>query len=157
MRASGKDIRRELSKDDELDYLGLASDLGPDAIPALRDLVRDEVPRIAASAAYLAGLIAAPASREVVEEAVESRDAVVRVAAAATLPMLAGRDVAPVAVKLLQDDDVGVRARAVRAATWFDDEAVVARVRVIAAEDRVPALRELAARILERLPGATAS
>jgi hypothetical protein len=62
MRASGKDIRRELSKDDELDYLGLASDLGPDAIPALRDLVRDEVPRIAASAAYLAGLIAAPGS-----------------------------------------------------------------------------------------------
>jgi hypothetical protein len=157
MRAFETDIRRELSKDDGFDYLALASELGPDGIPALRELLRDDVPHIAASAAYLAGLIAAPASREVVEEAVESRDAVVRVAAAATLPMLAGRDVAPVAVKLLQDDDVGVRARAVRAATWFDDEAVVARVRVIAAEDRVPALRELAARILERLPGATAS
>jgi HEAT repeat protein len=157
MRASGKDIRRELSKDDELDYLGLASDLGPDAIPALRDLVRDEVPRIAASAAYLAGLIAAPASRQVVEEAVQSREAVVRVAAAATLPALAGRDVAGMATKLLLDDDVGVRARAVRAAAWFDDRAIRERVRVIAAEDPEPALRELAARILARMPGVTAS
>jgi len=157
MRASEKDIKQELSKDDELDYLALASDLGPDAIPVLRDLVRDEVPRIAASAAYLAGLIAAPASRQVVGEAVESGDAVVRVAAAATLPALAGRDVAGMAKRLLLDDDVGVRARAVRAAAWFDDEAIAERVRVIAADDPEPALRELAARILTRMPGGTAS
>jgi HEAT repeat protein len=157
MRAYDKDIRRELSKDDELDYLALASDLGPDAIPALRDLVHDEVPRIAASAAYLAGLIAAPASRQVVEEAVESREAVVRVAAAATLPTLAGRDVTGMAKKLLLDDDVGVRARAVRAAAWFDDQAIAERVRVIAADDPEPALRELAARILAKMPSGTAS
>jgi len=156
MRDSGTDIRRELSKDDELDYLALASDLGPDAIPALRDLVHDEVPRIAASAAYLAGLIAAPASRQVVAGAVENRDAVVRVAAAATLPTLAGRDVAGIARKLLEDDDVGVRARAVRAAASFDDEAIADRVRHIAAEDPEPALRELAARILGGMPGVTA-
>jgi HEAT repeat protein len=152
MRDSEQDIRRELSKDDGLDYLALASDMGPDAIPALRNLVDDDVPRMAASAAYLAGLIAAPASRQVVEKAVRSGDPVVRVAAAATLPMLAGRGVAGMAKKLLRDQDVGVRARAVRSAPWFDDEAIAERVRAIAAEDPEPALRELAARILDRLP-----
>jgi hypothetical protein len=152
MRDSETDIRRELSKDDGLDYLALANDLGPDAIPALRGLVDDDIPRIAASAAYLAGLIAAPGSRRVVEKAVQSRDPVVRVAAAATLPTLAGRGIAGIAKKLLLDQDVGVRARAVRSAPWFDDEAIAQQVRKIAAEDPEPALRELAARILDRLP-----
>jgi HEAT repeat protein len=157
MPDSEKDIRRELSKDDGLDYLALANDLGPGAIPVLRELVDDDVPRIAASAAYLAGLIAAPASRRVVEKAVRSGDPVVRVAAAATLPTLAGRGVAGIAEKLLLDEDVGVRARAVRSARWFDDEAIAARVRVIAAEDPEPALRELAARILDTMPRCGAS
>jgi HEAT repeat protein len=152
-----KDIRRELNKDDQLDYLGLASDLGPDALPALEELVDDDAPRIAASAAYLAGLIAAPASRQVVAKAVGKDDPVVRVAAAATLPTLAGRDVAGLAEKLLRDEDVGVRARAVRSAPWFDDEAVAERVRAIAAADPEPALRDLAARILARMPSCKAS
>jgi HEAT repeat protein len=152
-----KDIRRELNKDDQLDYLGLASDLGPDALPALEELVDDDAPRIAASAAYLAGLIAAPASRQVVAKAVGKDHPVVRVAAAATLPTLAGRDVAGLAEKLLRDEDVGVRARAVRSAPWFDDEAVAERVRAIAAADPEPALRDLAARILAKMPSCKAS
>jgi HEAT repeat protein len=152
-----KDIRRELNQDDQLDYLGLASDLGPDALPALEELVDDDAPRIAASAAYLAGLIAAPASRQVVAKAFGKDHPVVRVAAAATLPTLAGRDVAGLAEKLLRDEDVGVRARAVRSAPWFDDEAVAERVRAIAAADPEPALRDLAARILAKMPSCKAS
>ena len=147
-----EDVRRELDKDDELDYLALANDLGPDAIPALDLLVKEDEPRMAASAVYLAGLIAVRLSPKVAAKAAASDHAVVRVAAAAALAPLAARDVTAIAHKLLGDDDTGVRARAVRSSPWFDDEAIAERVRVIAREDPEPALRELAASLVRPPP-----
>jgi hypothetical protein len=51
------EVRLELDKD-ELDYPALASELGPDVLPELHELVTEDEPRIASKAAYLAGLIA---------------------------------------------------------------------------------------------------
>ena len=143
------DIRRQLDKD-ELDYPGLAAELGPDALPALDALVNEDEPRIASKAAYLAALISGPTSAEVVGLASRSRHEVVRVAAAAALAELPAEQASGVAQDLLADPDVGVRARAAKSAVALGDPALLEQVRTMADEDSVPALRDLAADLASR-------
>lgn len=141
-----EDIRRELGAD-EPDYPALADKLGTDALPPLEELVAEGDPRIASSAAYLAGVIASGSCDRVVLLALDSDHAVVRVAAAATLTTLHSAAATRVAKKLQSDRDVGVRAWAVRygAASWV----LAKRVRAKAANDPEPAIRELAARLFD--------
>jgi hypothetical protein len=145
------EVRRELDKD-ELDYPALASELGPDVLPELHELVSEDEPRIASKAAYLAGLIAGPTSHEVVSLAAQSRHDAVRVAAAATLPALSVEHAAGIAETLLSDPDVGVRARAIQSAAKLEASPLAARVRAMAEEDPEPELRDLAAGLSEDAP-----
>src|SRR5215211_79879 len=96
------DVRRELDKD-ELDYPELAESLGPEVLPHLQTLVAEDEPRIASKAAYLAGLLAAPKSKQVVALAAGSRHDVVRVSAAAALASLPAAQATDIAEQLLAD------------------------------------------------------
>jgi HEAT repeat protein len=145
------EVRRELDKD-ELDYPELASELGPDALPHLETLVAEDEPRIASKAAYLAGLIAGPTSKQVVALAAGSRYDVVRVSAAAALALLPAAQATDIAEQLLADPDIGVRARAAKSAVAFDEPILSERVRAMADEDTDPSVRELAAELAKLLP-----
>jgi HEAT repeat protein len=149
---SREDVRRELDKD-ELNYPKLANELGPDALPELRELVAEDEPRIAPKAAYLAGLIAGPTSHEVVALAAGSKHEVVRVAAAAALPTLPAEQAGSIGEQLLSDPDVGVRARAIQSVGSFDEALLTEQVRAIAEEDPEPAVRDLAAGRVQEPPG----
>lgn len=149
---SREDVRRELDKD-ELNYPKLANELGPDALPELRELVAEDEPRIAPKAAYLAGLIAGPTSHEVVALAAGSKHEVVRVAAAAALPTLPAEQAGSIGEQLLSDPDVGVRARAIQSVGSFDEALLTEQVRAIAEEDPEPAVRDLAAGLVQEPPG----
>ena len=85
-------LRTEFAKDDEVDYVGLAFQLRDSAWPALEQLVSededDDDARRASQAVYLAALIDGSRSLKVVGQATRSRQAIVRVAAAFTLPRL---------------------------------------------------------------------
>jgi HEAT repeat protein len=107
-------LRDEFDKDDDVNYSALVQELGSDALPELERLMRDDDPRTASQAAYLAGLIDAPGSQDVVALAAESPHEVVRVVAAFTLPMLPTEQASGIAERLLSDPDAGVRARAAR-------------------------------------------
>jgi HEAT repeat protein len=149
---SRDDVRRELDKD-ELNYPKLANELGHDALPELRELVAEDEPRIAPKAAYLAGLIAGPTSHEVVALAAGSKHEVVRVAAAAALPTLPAEQAGSIGEQLLSDPDVGVRARAIQSVGSFDEALLTEQVRAIAEEDPEPAVRDLAAGLVQEPPG----
>jgi HEAT repeat protein len=149
---SREDVRRELDKD-ELNYPKLANELGPDALPELRELVAEDEPRIAPKAAYLAGLIAGPTSHEVVALAAGSKHDVVRVAAAAALPTLPAEQAGSIGEQLLSDPDVGVRARAIQSVGSFDEALLTEQVRAIAEEDPEQAVRDLAAGLVQEPPG----
>src|SRR5687768_11285560 len=136
------EVRRELDKD-ELDYPALAQRLGPSALPELKALVAQDEPRIASKAAYLAGLIAGPTSQEVVALAAQSRHDVVRVAAAATLPMLPADQATVIAEQLIVDPDVGVRARAAQSAMQVGAPRLVTLVQTMAQQDPDAAVRDL--------------
>jgi HEAT repeat protein len=146
------EVRRELDRD-ELDYPALADRLGREVLPELEALVGEDEPRIASKAAYLAAVIAGSTSARIVELAAHSRHDVVRVSAAAALPSLPADEVTNIAEQLLDDSDIGVRAKAARSAIALGEPALARRVGRMAREDEEPALRQLASELADQRPG----
>jgi len=144
-------LRRELDKD-ELDYPALSKRLGSKVLPQLETLVAEDEPRIASKAAYLAGLIGTAKSKQVVALAANSRHDVVRVSAAAALAAMPPAQATGIAEQLLSDPDIGVRARAAKAAATIDAPILAKRIRSMAKSDSEPALRELATELTKGLP-----
>lgn len=145
------DVRRELDKD-ELDYPVLARELGTGALPELEELVREDEPRIASKAAYLAGLISGATSNRILGLAAQSRHDVIRVSAAAAIQLLPADQVADAANRLLDDPDTGVRVRAAKSVAALDEPVLFERVRGMAEQDADPAVREVAAALAQQLP-----
>ena len=144
-----EELRGELEKDEGPDYAAVARRLGPRSLSPLEALVRKGGRRTAPQATYLAGLIGGPDSFDLVSLAAENEDPIVRAAAAFTLTELSEQQAAGIAEKLLDDEDSGVRARAIVFAVQSGHEQLLVRVREIAQDDREPAaLRELATRLL---------
>jgi hypothetical protein len=144
------EVRKELDKD-ELDYPELALSYGPAVLPHLKALVAEDEPRIAPKAAYLAGIIAAEGSHEVVASAAQSRHDVVRVAAAAAATALPAEQGASVTSELLRDADAGVRIRAMKSAAVIDSPALAARLKTMSEQDDDPDVRGLAASTYQRM------
>lgn len=140
------EVRLALDKD-ELDYPGLAEELGAAALAQLHTLVTEDEPRIASRAAYLAALIGGPNSHDVVALAARSRHDAVRVAAAATLDRLPADGRTEVAKRLLSDPDVGVRARAAKSAIKLEDPQIAELIRAMAKDDSHADVRALAAQL----------
>jgi len=143
-------IRIELDRDDGLDYEGLARELGPSAVDALGDVVRESRPRIAAGAVDVAGMIEGGAGLSVVAQGAASDHRVVRVAAGAIASRLPEQPATRLVMRLLADGDVGVRGHAVRSAVRIGTDSLRERVREIAMHDESPAIQELAAGLLDR-------
>jgi HEAT repeat protein len=150
--ATLQEIRQSLDRD-ELNYPKLAQTYGESALPHLKTLVAEDEPRIAPKAAYLAGLIAGDAAHEVVAIAAESRHDVTRVAAAAASAMLPSGRAVEIASRLLGDADAGVRTMAAKSAAKIGDSALIARLRVMAAQDTEVHVREIAGTMADTLAG----
>lgn len=144
------EVRKELSKD-EIDYPEIALEYGAAVLPHLKTLVAEDDPRIAPKAAYLAGIIPADASHEVVALAAQSRHDVVRVAAAAAAPSLPAEQSVSVTTQLLDDADAGVRIRAMKAAATINSPALAARLKTMSEQDHDPDVRGLATSTYQRM------
>ena len=128
---------------DEPDYPALAS-LGPEVVPHLATLVRQEDPGIAAKAAYLASLIASDDAPDVVSAAAASPNESGRVAAAAGLRNLVAAHAASTAERLLDDSDAGVREQALQAVVSLGIAGLGPKLRRLSTQDPEPGLRDLA-------------
>ena len=136
---------------DEPDY-AQAGLLGAEALPHLSEIVAaGSDPMLASKATYLAGLIAAEGSSEVVDQAARSPDPVLRVAAAGAARNLPPQDASGILVQLLADDDVGVQKVALLSATPQATVELRQRIEDTSQSDATPKIRELAAEVLERL------
>ena len=139
-----RDELREALDRDELDYPALAAEAGPEAMDDLAALVAEDEPRIASKAAYLATLVDAEASHDVVDLAAHSRHDVVRASAAAALGSLPQDRATPIAEGLLADADAGIRARTVKSLGTFEGD-LRRSLRAVARDDDDPEVRALAA------------
>jgi HEAT repeat protein len=135
---------------DEPDY-AQARRLGPEALPHLSEIVAAGDLMLASKATYLAGLIAAEGSADVLSQAAQSPDPVLRVAAAGAARNLPPRDASGILVELVADDDVGVRKVALTSASPEATAELQERIRYASQNDAAPRIRELAAETLDRM------
>jgi hypothetical protein len=147
MSITMKDVRTQLEPD-EPDY-AKAAQLGPNAIPYLKELVNGEDIMLASKAAYLASLIKNENSISILENAARNSQPVVRVAVASGLRNLSEENADRVSNLLIEDRDVGVRKVTVKSISQFRSPALIAKVRKLAREDPESFLRDLASRTIE--------
>jgi HEAT repeat protein len=110
MAVSMQQVRDALAAD-EVNYPAVAR-LGAEALPYLAELVGGDDVGLAAKATYLASLIPGPGQAEIIERASSSPEAAIRVSAAVSVNGLSEEVAAQTIVRLLEDDDVGVRKHA---------------------------------------------
>jgi HEAT repeat protein len=135
---------------DEPDY-EQAAQLGPEALPHLVQLVEKGDPALASKATYLASVINAEQTAEIVEKAARNPDPVVRVAAAASLGNLEEMPT-PLVESMLNDGDVGVRKLALRSLETQKPTGFKPMVQEIAEGDPNMSLRQIASRVANELP-----
>jgi HEAT repeat protein len=135
---------------DEPNY-AQARQLGPEALPHLSEIVAAGDPMLASKATYLAGLIAAEGSADIVSQAAQSPDPILRVAAAGAARNLPPHDASDILVELVADDDVGVRKVAITSTSPEATAELRERIEHASHDDAAPRIRELAAEALERM------
>jgi HEAT repeat protein len=136
---------------DEPNYPVVARQLGNDAAPILAELAEADDVELAAKAASLARFLTGDSARGVLQRATAHRDPVVRGAAAASLgsqPEL----VDALMGQLLTDSDVGVRKLALGSLQVLKPRGWRDKVDALASNEQVPALQELARRVVQQLP-----
>jgi hypothetical protein len=99
---------------------------------------------------YLASLILHERAGEVVALGIERPEATVRVAVAAGARNLVPQLRGPLLLRLMDEDDVGVKKVALWAVPEQPEPALVARVEAIARAEPEPALRSLAQATLDQ-------
>jgi HEAT repeat protein len=137
---------------EEPDYEA-AAQLGPDALPHLQRFVEGPDPNLASKAAYLAGLIGDPQAAPILELAATSDDPAIRAAAAGGVRHLPDEQADAVVQTLLDDDDPGVRKTALKAVPASPSEDLAAKLEVLREHEPEPAVREVAAQVVDRTTG----
>ena len=140
-----EDVRKALTPD-EPNY-ARARELGPDAIPFLRQLIVQSPP-LATKAVYLAGLIGSDSGTKTVADAARSHDAAIRVAAAAAARELERGPASSILDLLLGDADRGVRQRALRSAAPRLTSTLRNRIEQVARTDHDQLIRKEAQALL---------
>src|SRR5262245_31216914 len=130
MAITMKDVRAWLDPE-EPDYAG-AKSLGSAAIPFLLELVRGGDLGLASKATYLASLIKADRSVEVIEAAVKTNEPLLRVAAASGLQNLKPALAERVLNTLKRDPDPGVRKVMVKSAARVSSPRIATVLKQIA-------------------------
>jgi HEAT repeats len=100
------------------------TDLGPDEVPLLVELLGDDEAWMAARAIYALSRINSPEAKAAVEQAASSDRDEVRIAVAVTANLLPADISDRVLTKLLQDTEVGVRKYAIDSVTPENKEEV---------------------------------
>jgi HEAT repeat protein len=153
MTVTMEDVRAALMPD-EPQYEQAARELGPEALPHLEALLDSGDLMLASKATYLASMVDAADTTGTVRKAAESQEPIVRVAAAGAARFLDDNAASAVLRTLVDDQDLGVRAVALKSVPARASSELVARVEAMARErDLHPELREISQRVLRRTEG----
>ena len=149
--ATIEELRSVLSGD-EIDYPGVAAQVGSDALPQLLELAQEGDQAIAPRAVYLASLLPAAGGTDpadVVRAGMTSGDELMRIAAAASLANLT--NVPGGLVALLSDPDAGVRKVALQSTVANPFPGAREAVMAMVDNDPEPFVRDLASDIVDQI------
>ena len=110
-----------------------------------RSLVKGGDPGPASKAAYLASMILSPRSAAVLKAAAESKETVVRVAAASGIRNLSQANAEKVMDLMKNDPEAGVRKVLLKSVSTLKSPKLAAKVQRMAQKDPEPFVRDLAA------------
>ena len=153
MAVTMKQVRGFLEAE-EPKYNGVAA-LGPEALPHLKKLVNGADTMLASKAAYAASLFADEEGADVLVDAANHANPVVRVAVAAALRNMPSTMNGDFMQSLFDDDDAGVRGAAVKSAGKQPSKSLRRKISEMASNDSDPAVREISRSILGRLAEST--
>lgn len=125
--------------------------LGPEALTHLQALVEEEDPNLAAKAAYLAGRIGEARAVPILETAAFSADSSIRAAAAGGLRHLTERQAEPILLRLVDDENAGIRKAALLAVPDFPSSELEEKLNTRRSVETHPAIRDLAGRVYTRV------
>jgi hypothetical protein len=134
---------------EEPDYSN-AKKLGWEALSHLRSLVTGADPMLASKAAYLASLIKSDQSQDVLRIAAQSRDPIVRVAAAAGVRNLCLTAADQISLILIDDPDVGVRKVILKSLPCEITPQLRAKLEALSRKEANVLLRRLSTEALDR-------
>jgi HEAT repeat protein len=135
-------IRNQLSAIEADD--SMYSGIGPSEIPLLEQLLQDEEAWMASRAAFALSRIPDNRAVEALSHAAADTRKDVRVAVAASVSNLKPQDANSILLKLLNDEELGVRKFAVKSVSEAHDEAVHGKLQEIQARDPSPPIRDIA-------------
>jgi HEAT repeat protein len=145
MPVTMKAVRAVLDPE-EPDY-AKAAQLGPEALPLLRELILGPDQMMASKAASAAAAIGGAGAADVLAEGVRSPNAAVRVSAVAAAGMMGGPEAEALLLNSLGDGDSGVRRQVLRAVAARPSAAVAARLREVGRTDQEAGVRAEARRL----------
>ncbi|HEX2259426.1 MAG TPA: HEAT repeat domain-containing protein [Actinomycetota bacterium] len=137
-------------KPEEPDY-DEAVRLGPEALTHLHAIVEEGDPNLAAKAAYLAGRIGEARAVPILETAAVSPDPSIRAAAAGGLRHLSERQAEPILLRLVDDENAGIRKAALLAVPDFPSLELEEKLNRRRRVETQPAIRDLADRVHTRV------
>jgi HEAT repeat protein len=141
---------RRLLDAEEPNYAALAR-LGPQILPHLQTLIASGDEYFGTKAASLASRIDDERATAVLRDAARHASPRVRLAVAGAIKNVARPAAASVLMALLNDRDPGVRKTALKAAATKSNGALLAKIGDIRQRDPTPAVRTLAAQVLNRV------
>ena len=130
-----------------------AAQLGPEALPYLIQIINNDDPMRASKAVYLAARIDDGLSQQALTDALRNSNPIVRVAVAGAARNFSGES-RDLLLRLLDDNDSGVRKVALRSIDELRPTGMHSKVQQIAENDPQESLRLLAARTTRNLPDA---
>ena len=135
---------------DEPDY-SMASQLGPEALPHLKEFIIGKDDALASKATYFAGLIKDKKTVDILLTAASSQSDLVRIAAAASAKHLNAADASKVLEILANDVSYGVRKLVLMSAPKNSSAELINKIKLIASGDPMRQLRQRASVTLERI------
>lgn len=134
---------------DEIDY-NKASQLGPEALPHLKEFIKGNDEALASKATFLAGLIKDKKTVDILLIAAASPSDLVRIAAAASAKHLKAADANKILCLLANDASYGVRKMVLLSAPQNPSSELVNKMKLIASSDPKRKLRQRASVVLEK-------
>lgn len=153
MPAKLEQIRAQLSaiEPDEGTYDGI----GSSDVPVLAQLLQDDEPWMAARAVFALSRVPDKSAVTILSKAVADPRQEVRVSLAASVGRLTPEEGSELLLRLLDDEDLGVRKFAVRSVAGTHDAPVHAKLRALGSQDPALPIREVAAEKLRELERGT--
>ena len=128
-----------------------AANLGPTALPFLKEIIDKSDSMLGSKATYLVSLIKSDQSVSILEYAAQKKDTIIRIAVASGIRNLSEKYAGILLDKFIHDEDKGVRKVSLKSVAKFKSDQIKSKVQKFIENDPELSIRELASSVKEAM------